>query len=189
MWENLRIHFERDWHYISQPGVIAWSVFYFWFLWTFWTGRGFLMLFINVDLIMHEAGHLLFSYTGSHFLTILGGTLLQLIVPAALAFQFAYQRQPYGTTFAAFIFFQNFLYIGEYMADARSQGLALVSVGGGEAGHDWHYIFSTLGLLNLDIGIGRLTKFFGWIGMFAAVGWLVYRYRNNPEKQQQFEDF
>lgn len=177
MWEK----FQEDWHPISQAGTVAWLVFYFIFLWTFWAGRGFLMLFINVDLIMHEAGHLLFSHTGSHFLTILGGTLLQLIVPAALAVQFAYQRQPYGTAFAAFVFFQNFLYIGEYMADARSQALPLVSVGGGEAGHDWTYLFSTLGLLKFDIGIGRLTRFLGWTGMLASMGWLLYRYRHNPE--------
>ena len=178
MWEKL----EQPWAPVSKPAVIVWLVFYTWFLWTFWVDRGFLLLFDNVNLIVHEAGHLLFGYTGSHFLTALGGTVLQLIVPAGLCFHFALQRQPYGTAFCAFVFFQNFLGIGLYMADARSHGLALVAVGAvaDESMHDWTFLFNQLGLIQYDIGFGRLTRFLGWVGMLATMGWLLYRYRNNP---------
>ena len=172
--------FERDWHPVSKYAVIAWLVFFTWFFVTFWTGRGFLMLFINVDLIVHEAGHLLLSYTGSHFLTAAGGSLFQLFVPAALCLHFAWQRQPYGTAFCAFVLFQNFLYVGDYMADARAQVLPLVSVGGGDAQHDFTYIFSTLELLPYDTKIGGLVRFVGWAGMLGAMAWLWVRYRRSP---------
>ena len=180
MWET----FERDWLPVSKYVVIAWLIFFAWFFITFWTGRGFLMLFINVNLIVHEAGHLLFSYTGSQFLTAAGGSLFQLFVPAALCFHFAYLRQPYGTAFTAFVLFQNFLYVGKYMADARAQVIPLVSVGGGDAQHDFAYIFSTLGLLPHDTKIGGLVRFVGWVGMLGAMAWLWMRYRNNPEPEE-----
>ena len=189
--EQVRRRFGRDWPRrrrgwkpVSKYAAIAWLAFYVWFFWTFWSGRGFLMLFINVDLIVHEAGHLLFGYSGSTFLTILGGSLFQLFVPAALCFQFAWQREPYGTAFCSFVFFQNFLYIGEYMADARAQTLPLVSVGGGHAQHDYTYLLGTLGLLPYDTKIGALVRLIGWAGMLGAMVWLWVRYRRSSERPE-----
>jgi len=49
---------------------------------------------------------------------VLGGTLLELIVPFACAVYFFFQRQCFGTAFCSFWFFENFLYIGVYMSDA-----------------------------------------------------------------------
>jgi len=59
----------------------------------------------------------------------MGGTLFELIVPLACAIYFFFRREPTGTAFCAFWFFENFLYIGAYMADARAQQLPLVTVG------------------------------------------------------------
>lgn len=177
LWPRLR----RDWRRISKVGTVAWLIFFGWFFLTFWTGRGFLMLFNNVDFVLHEAGHLLFSYTGSRFLAALGGSLFQLFVPAALCMQFVLQREPYGTAFCSFVFFQNFLHIGPYMADARAQLLPLVTVGGGEAQHDFYYLFGRLGLLPYDTMVGGSVGFLGWAGMLAAMVWLWGRYRKSPE--------
>ena len=51
---------------------------------------------------------------------LLGGTLGELIVPLACAAFFFFHRQIYGFAFSLFWFFENFLYIGTYMADART---------------------------------------------------------------------
>ena len=68
---------------------------------------------------------------------MLGGTLLQWLVPFLLACYFFYQRQVPAFVFCLFFFFENWLYTATYMADARAQALPLVSVGGGdEAIHD-----------------------------------------------------
>lgn len=56
-------------------------------------------------------------------LMILGGTLGELIVPFLCAIFFFYYRQTYGLAFSLFWFFENFLYIGTYMADARTLSL------------------------------------------------------------------
>ena len=58
LWPRLR----RDWRPISKVGTVAWLIFFGWVFLTFQTGRGFLMLFNKVDLVLHGAGHLLFSY-------------------------------------------------------------------------------------------------------------------------------
>ena len=69
-------------------------------------------------------------------------------------------------------FGQNFLGIGNYIADARAQLLDLVAGGV----HDWTYLLETVGLLIHDVGIGRGVQILGCLIMaFAAVGVWVYR--------------
>jgi hypothetical protein len=151
------------------------------FIYAWFSASGFLFIDL-VNLVIHEAGHPLFSYFGET-LHVWGGTLLELIVPAALALGFAYQRQLTGAAFCAFFFFENFLYIGVYMADARAQGLPLVTVGapGDEAEHDWTHIFGQLGLLRHDVQIGHATRLLGWCGMLGVLAWYFWRTRAHAE--------
>jgi hypothetical protein len=178
---------EEDWKPVSRPALIAWLVFYVVFLIYAVEKHGGFLLIDNVNLVVHEGGHLLFSYLGPT-LELWGGTLLELMVPLALAIYFTFQRQTTGTAFASFFFFENFLYIATYMADARSQGLPLVTVGDGEfGGHDWFRIFSSLRLLEYDRTIGGIVRVLGWMGMLGTVGWLIYRVRISSQKTQQLE--
>jgi hypothetical protein len=166
----------EPWQPVSKIALIAWLVIYA--LYLIYAARATGSLFMdNVFLPIHEGGHLLFSYLGNQTLMVMGGTFLQLFVPLALAVYFAFQRQVTGTAFAAFFFFENFLNIGTYMADARAQVLPLVTVGGGEGIHDWGYLFAKFGLINQDIFIGHATRALGWLGMLAVVGWLLWRGR------------
>ena len=41
--------------------------------------------------------------------------------------------------------------------------------------HDWHTIFSSLGVLQYDTKIAAVVSFLGWCGMLATVAWLVRR--------------
>lgn len=175
-WEFLEALHE-DWRPISKPALIAWLAFYGVFLLYALRARGGFLLIDHVNLVVHEGGHLLFGWLGST-LGLWGGTLLELLVPLALAIYFTFQRQTSAAAFAAFFFFENFLYIATYMADARSQGLPLVTVGDAESGgHDWFNIFSSLGLLPYDRAIGGTVRVLGWLGMLSTVGWLIYRAR------------
>jgi len=169
------IHFEWDeWKPVSRIGGVAWLVFYGLFLlYAFADKSGFLFL-DYVNLIIHESGHFFFSWCG-YTITILGGTLGELLVPLLCAIYFFFQRQTTGFVFAGFWFFENFLYIGTYMADARTQALQLV--GSGE--HDWEILFTQWGLMMQDQKIGGTTRILGWIGMIATVGWLANRLRSS----------
>ena len=128
-------------------------------------------LFIDfVNLMIHEAGHAFFSW-GGHTLMLLGGTLGELFVPLLCAAFFFFHRQTYGFAFAVLWFFENFLYVGTYMADARACALPLVN---SEVG-DWTLLFGQWGLLPYDVRIGHFVRQLGWLGMLGVVGWLAYR--------------
>jgi hypothetical protein len=123
-----------------------------------------------VNLPFHEAGHLFFSPFG-HFLYFLGGTLMQLLVPALLTGYFLARRSSFSASACLGWFGENLLNISVYMADARELKLQLV--GGGE--HDWNEIFYSLGWLGQDsvAGISGLTRLLGVVVMIAAAVWMA----------------
>ena len=86
----------------------------------------------SLDLAIHETGHLIFAFDGET-LGILGGTLLQLIVPALFAVALWRSGDRHGATVPLWWMGQNCWNISVYIKDARAQQLPLV--GGGE--HDW----------------------------------------------------
>jgi hypothetical protein len=159
-----------EWSIVSRIALICWLAFYaLFFLYAATTNEDFLFL-DRVNLVVHEAGHPLFGIFG-YITGILGGTLLELLVPLACAISFWWRRHTTGVAFCAFWFFENFLYIGTYMADARRVTLPLV----GDGTHDWEVLFTHWGVLHLDQQIGGWMHALGWIGMVGTVVWLIWR--------------
>lgn len=177
MLDWIREIWESEWAPVSRPAGIAWLCFYALFLlYVLVSSQNFLFI-DNVNLVIHEGGHLLFSW-GGPTLTLYGGTILQWLVPFLLAAYFYANRHTTGFAFSLFFFFENWRYTSFYMADARAQALPLVSVGGGgdeENMHDFYRIFTQLGLLNHDTQIGAVTRALAWIGMLGVVAWLAWR--------------
>jgi hypothetical protein len=161
-----------EWKPVSRVAGIAWLCAYALFLlYAFANKTGFLFL-DNVNLIIHEGGHFFFSWFGNTIM-ILGGTLGELLVPLLCAAAFFWQREATGFAFSVFWFFENFPYIGTYMADARTAALPLV----GSGDSDWELLFSQWGLLAQDQKIGGIMRTVGWLGMLATMAWLGYRVR------------
>jgi hypothetical protein len=173
--EALRALREQEWQPVSKPVWIFWLAFYALFFLHALTDRDGYLIIDSVNLIVHEAGHLLFSWFGATA-GLWGGTIMELLVPLALAAHFAYHRQTTGAVFASFFLFENLLYISLYMADARAQVLPLVTVGDPGAGeaHDWFLILSRWGLLQYDVRIAMFVRAIGWLGMLATAGWLAW---------------
>lgn len=170
---------KSEWDPIPKAALAAWVIFYGLFLYQVARGTGLLLLMDGVFVPIHEGGHLLFRLFGE-FLSIAGGTILQLGVPFALATYFVFQRQAQGVAFCLFFFFEQFLPIATYMADARAQDLPLLSIGDGDyVIHDWNYLFAKLGLLRHDVQIAATVRFAGWLGMLAVVAWLIRRGMNS----------
>jgi hypothetical protein len=160
---------EAEWRRVSSVALLAWLASYGGFIcYAASTSDNFLFI-DNVNLVIHEAGHPLFGLFG-YTVGILGGTLLELLVPLGIAGYFWWHRQTAGVAFCLFWFFENFLYIGTYMADARRVSLPLV--GSGE--HDWEILFTQWGVLHLDQKIGGLTRTLGWWGMVLTLAWLAF---------------
>lgn len=139
---------------------------------------GFLSVVDHANLVFHEAGHVIFGILG-RTLGLYGGTLGQLAIPLIVGAAFLLQREAVSLAIAGVWFFQNFLNIARYIADARVQLLPLV--GGGD--HDWANILSRWGALAADTRIAGVVTAAGWIGMAAVWGWLVWRWAHSSEEE------
>lgn len=160
------------WNPVGRMGLIAWLVFYGAFLAHAAFDRDGVLLLNPVNFVTHEAGHLFFGWFGPTA-ALWGGTAGQLLVPALVALAFAARRDTAGAAFGTFWFFENWLDIAVYVADARRQALPLVVIGDPADPHDWHAMLSRLGWLAYDVQIARALRVLGWLGMLATVVWFV----------------
>jgi hypothetical protein len=120
----------------------------------------------NVNLPIHETGHLVFSPFGE-LVTALGGTLFQLIVPAVFVGYFLKRRDQFAASVALWWVAENCWNIAVYVADAQEQALPLV--GGGE--HDWAFILAELDVLQQDARIAAMVRFAGTLLFVVAILW------------------
>jgi hypothetical protein len=129
---------------------------------------GFVFALDSANLLFHEAGH---PFVGlfSQRLETYGGTMGQLTFPVVLAVSFWRKGEPISFAASVIWFFENWLNIARYMADARVQELPLV--GGGD--HDWARIFGRWHVLNHDTQIAAFVRTVGWLGMTAACAWVI----------------
>lgn len=175
MFAYLQSIVEEPWKPVSRPALAAWLIFYIAFLAYAFSAHGAGLFIDNANLVVHEGGHNLFGWFGPT-LGLWGGTLLQWLVPFLLAAYFFKERQTAGFVFCLFFFFENWLYTATYMADARAQELPLVTTGNPDfVEHDFHAIFSSLGVLDCDTKIAAVVRALGWFGMIACVAWLAVR--------------
>jgi len=135
--------------------------------------------FAPLNLVFHEAGHALFSYFG-HFLYMLGGTLLECLMPFFLAFHFYRQREFFGIALCFGWLATVLSGVATYCGDARAMELPLVTVfgGGGEPGHDWNYLLGKMGVLRYDLEVAFLIRSLGIFSLTTCLGsgvWLIGR--------------
>jgi hypothetical protein len=189
MFDCLQSMLDEPWKPVSRPSLIAWLVSYLAFLAYVVSAHGGFLFIDTANLIVHEGGHNLFGWFGPT-LGLWGGTLLQWLVPFLLAAYFFTERQLTEFVFCGFFFFENWLYTATYMADARAQILPLVTTGDPDfVEHDFHAIFSHLGLLNYDTTIALVVRGLGWCGMLAMIAWFVYEASEKKDVAVQRPDF
>lgn len=127
----------------------------------------------GVNLAFHEFGHIAFRPFGE-FLTILGGSLFQVLLPLALSGYFLLWRQ--DTVSAAVALWwcgQNFLDIAPYIADAEYRALPLVG-GGGEESHDWGNLLTMLDAIDAAPSLARTSFGLGMALMLIALAWATW---------------
>jgi hypothetical protein len=138
------------------------------------------------DLVFHEAGHVIFSPFGQ-FMTVLGGSLLQVLIPIIAAVAFFRQEQLFNVAIMGWWAGQNLVDLAPYIADARSLSLVLLGgrTGAEVEGHDWEFILTQLGMTHLDQGIGTAAHA---LGIVIMIGALIYAGRmiliNDPREAQ-----
>jgi hypothetical protein len=122
------------------------------------------------DLVFHEAGHIIFSPFG-RFMTVLGGSLLQFLVPVIAAIAFVRQEEPFGAAICGWWAGQNLIDLAPYIADARALQLVLLGghTGAEVEGHDWEFILTQLRVTHLDQQIGTAAYAIGLLIMIASL--------------------
>ncbi len=112
----------------------------------------------NIDLVIHEAGHVIFFSFGN-FLYILGGSLFQVLFPAIFVFYFFLRKQYFSASIVLFWVGENIINVSVYASDAIAMNLPLL--GGDSSGHDWHNLLSMTNLLMYTPQIGACIYFCG----------------------------
>lgn len=134
-------------------------------------------IFGGIDLGIHEAGHVVFRF-GGELLCAFGGSLLQCLAPILCAVALARLPDWFGVSFCGVWLAVNLYEVARYVADARAMLLPLVTIGGGDARHDWNFLLGELGLLRSDhllAGLLRIVAFAVLWGSIAASVWLLWK--------------
>jgi len=121
----------------------------------------------NVNLIFHEAGHVLFIPFG-HFMTILGGSLLEILIPFFITAYFYFTRQYFSSACTSWWLATAFLSVSIYASDAQERFLPLITRD--VSTHDWYNLLSGLGILEYD----NLAGYVFWCGSIMAVGFIFF---------------
>lgn len=108
--------------------------------------------FAGLTLVLHEMGHLLFSWFGNTMM-LLGGSLVQLAAPLGAAlYLWLRQRDWFGLSVGlGWLSFATWE-LATYVDDANREELALVGFGD-EVQHDWSTLLTQWQLLNYAGGI------------------------------------
>ena len=126
------------------------------------------------DLVFHEAGHIILSPFG-RFMTVLGGSLMQVLVPVVAAIAFVRQQELFSAAICGWWAGQNLIDLAPYIADARALQLILLGghTGAEVEGHDWEYILTQLRVTHLDHQIGMTAYAIGLLIMIGSLAFAV----------------
>ena len=147
------------------------SIYFLWIAWDPMQGS----FLDNVDLPIHETGHLLFRIFGE-FMMIAGGSLFQVIFPAVFVGYFIWQKSYYSAAIVLLWVGQSILNVWVYAADAVVMKLVLTSGFTGTEGsfHDWNYLLTATGLINSTKAVAGIIRFAGTVTIIVAGAASVY---------------
>ncbi len=141
----------------------------------------------DINLAIHEAGHLVFQPFGEQGMT-LGGSLFQVIVPLAFVAYFLTRRQRFAAAIVMAWVGASLFNVATYIGDARAQELPLV--GGENAVHDWWFLLTEWDLLPRDLEIARAVRGAGvLVWLLSAAGAFAFAREalDAPEGEQAVE--
>jgi hypothetical protein len=121
-----------------------------------------------IDLVFHEAGHVIFGVFGQ-FVGMLGGSLNQVLIPAVCTGYFLRHRRRAAAAVTLFWMGESLVDVAIYVADGRDMALPLLAEG---LVHDWNWILSELSLRDHAPVLGRTVFAVGVAVLAAAVALL-----------------
>jgi len=153
-------------HTWVAPALLVWAGILLFFHAT----SGWVPILDHANLAFHEAGHPIFGII-SNRLSVYGGTFMQLLIPAACAFEMKRQGKRAGAYVCLVWFAESLLNVARYMADARARVLPLVGGADPEYSHDWTNILGPLGLLEWNIVLANSVR----VVAVTLMVWTIWR--------------
>ncbi len=145
--------------------------------------EGWIPLLSDINLAIHEFGHMLFMPFGEPGV-ILGGSLTQVAFPLLFVGYFLWGKREHRDRHAATVCLWwtsiNLLSVAIYMSDARAGKLMLITGTTGEddpGTHDFYMLFARWGVLNNDtVYGGRMKAVASLVFLVSTIGglWAAY---------------
>lgn len=128
----------------------------------------------RVNLVFHEAGHVIFMPFGN-FMMVLGGTLGQLLMPAIAGGVLLWKnRDAFGASLALWWLGQSVMDCAPYINDARDLQLMLLGGGTGQdrpGMHDWENLLLDLGMIQHERRIALAADRIGELLLLLGLAW------------------
>jgi hypothetical protein len=175
---------------LALAGLLAWLAWG-----AFRDELGYVPLLGDIDLAIHEFGHMLFMPFGipflGHTMVILGGSLTQVAFPLLFVGYFLRKREDgrRRDVFAAMGCLWwcsiNLLDVAIYCADSRAGELMLLDglTGKESDGHDWNNLLTGWGLLEQDTVIARWMRAIAALVCIASLAVAVWSALQLPREQ------
>ena len=107
-------------------------------------------------------------------MSILGGSLFQVLMPLGLMVAFLVQRKdPFAASIMLWWSGQNFIDVAPYIADAPYRAIPLIR-GLGEEYHDWGNLLSMMGMIDSAQVFAWTSFTFGVMLMLVSYAWGGY---------------
>ncbi len=155
---------EQFWMALKWEISFSWNYPYPFFL------SPFFFFIDNFLLIVHEAGHTLFGFIGGRFLTILGGTLFEVLLPFGIFVYGWYNHKRFtaqtGLLLTAFAWIES----SAYAADAMDRRMPLIG-NLPKSSHDFYNLFSMKGVLTEHLTYAWVMY---WIGIIILLLFLFW---------------
>lgn len=135
------------------------------------TGCRYYFFLHNINLPIHEFGHLFLFFLGD-FISILGGSLFQIIIPLSFSIYFLMAKDLFALGITNLWLGQSTLSVAHYMWDGKLRLLPLIT--GNEDTHDWYNLLSMMGILNYSPFLGKTTAFFSSLFIIANIIFCFY---------------
>lgn len=158
-------------NYLKLVFALLLSAYFFWIAYDPMQGS----FLDNIDLAIHETGHLIFRVFGE-FMMIAGGSLFQVIMPAVFVGYFIWQKSYYSAAIVGLWVGQSILNVWVYASDAVVMQLVLTSGFTGTEGsfHDWNYLLTETGLIGSTKSVAKVLRFAGTATMFISAALSIY---------------
>ena len=138
----------------------------------------------NITLILHEGGHTIFGIFGWRFLTILGGTLMQILIPFLVFVSAWWKKQKVLAQFSLFWLGYAWVDTAAYCADAMFQDLPLIG-NLPKSAHDFTNMLTMTGLLDSYRTVAWIIYVIGVLILILGILWPLFQRKESVDLDEQ----